>query len=234
MRTALLASLLVLGATAPVLAHIHLTYPAARTDSMTGDQKEQHCGVANQVRNPARTTVLAPGATITVTWLETIQHPGWFRIAFQPDGAVFGIPPSSGGNGFPNINQEGLDATNSSIVLKDRIPDGQLSLSVTLPNMECANCTLQFIQVMTDKAPYTVDANSDDIYFNCADITLSNTPAAPDAGPGGGGTPDAPGGGGGGGGGGDSVDGGCSTTDGTGLIGTALFAGLLALRRRRR
>ncbi len=229
MRNALLASLLVLGATAPALAHIHLTYPMARTDSLQGDQKEQHCGVANQVRNPARVTTLAPGATITVTWLETIQHPGFFRIAFQPTGSVFGIPPAVGATGFPTLNQEGLDATNNSIVLKDRIPDGQLSASVTLPNMECANCTLQFIQVMTDKPPYTTDALSDDIYFNCADITLSNTPVTPtpDGPPTGG--PDAgttpPGSG--------NVDGGCSTTDGSGLVGTALLAGLLALRRRR-
>ncbi len=232
MRSALLASVLLLGASAPAFAHIHLTAPLARTDSQTGDQKEQHCGVANQVRNPARVTTYAPGATITVTWLETIQHPGWFRIAFQPNGQVFGIPPAVGQGGFPTANQEGVDAANQSIVLKDRIPDGTLSATVTLPNMECANCTLQFIQVMTDKAPYTVDALSDDIYFNCADITLSNGPAAPDAGPGAGpdagaGSPDAGTGTG-------SVDGGCSTSGGGGLAGTALLVCLFALRRRRR
>ena len=234
MRSALLASVLILAASGPAFAHIHLTAPLGRTDSMTGDQKEQHCGVANQVRNPARVTTFTPGQTITVTWLETINHPGHYRIAFQPNGSIFGIPPAgAGAGGFPTVNQEGVDATNQSIVLKDRIPDGTLSTTVTLPNMECANCTLQFIQVMTDKPPYTVDALSDDIYFNCADITLSNTPAAPDAGPGAGpdagaGGPDAGSGGGG------SVDGGCSTSGGGGLAGTALLAGLFALRRRRR
>ena len=226
-----LASVLALAGT--VDAHIHLTSPMARTDSQLGDQKEQHCGVANQVRNPARVTVFQPGATITVTWMETIQHPGWFRIAFQPDGAVFGIPPvgAGGAGAFPTVNQEGLDAANNSIVLADRIADGLLSATVTLPNVECANCTLQFIQVMTDKAPYTIDALSDDIYFNCADITLSNTPGAPDAGPGAG--PDAGAGGDAGTGGGGTVDGGCSTSGGGGLAGTALLAGLFALRRRR-
>ncbi|MBA3405988.1 MAG: hypothetical protein H0U13_15120, partial [Gemmatimonadaceae bacterium] len=77
-------------------AHIHLTAPLARTDSMTGDQKAQHCGVDGQVRTN-RVTTFRPGETITVTWLETIDHPGWYRIAFQPNGSVFGIPPASNG-----------------------------------------------------------------------------------------------------------------------------------------
>jgi len=232
MRTILFSSLAaVLALAGTVDAHIHLTSPMARTDSLTGDQKEQHCGVANQVRNPARVTTFQPGATITVTWMETIQHPGWFRIAFQPDGAIFGIPPAGAGGGFPTLNQQGLDATNNSIVLADRIADGTLSASVTLPNVECANCTLQFIQVMTDKPPYTIDNLSDDIYFNCADITLSNgAPMQPDAGPGAGpdaGTgPDAGGGDG-------NVSGGCSV-GGSASWPLALVLGALLVRRRRR
>src|SRR5687767_5344915 len=52
---------------------------------------------------------------------------------------------------------------------------------ITLPNMTCENCTLQLIQLMTDKPPYTVDATSDDIYFQCADIALRG-PGGTDAG----------------------------------------------------
>ena len=206
-------------------AHIHLTYPLSRTDSLLGDQKAEPCGIAGQVRNPARVTTLRPGQTITVTWMETVNHPGWFRIAFHPNGASFGIPPASAGLcvrpnmqtvacpvgitdcNFPTVNQEGPDGASGSIILKDRIADGTLSLDVTLPNMECDNCTLQLIQVMVDKCPYTTDLASDDIYFNCADLTLSAS--APDAGvpPDAGGNPGGPdagddGGGGGGGGGG--------------------------------
>ncbi|MDB4963743.1 MAG: uncharacterized protein JWP01_3742 [Myxococcales bacterium] len=246
MRTILTGILVSLATLAGVAdAHIHLTYPQARTDSQTGDQKDQHCGVANQVRNPARVTELRPGATITVTWLETINHPGWYRIAFQPNGQIFGIPPASNGQAnplgtliagnFPTANQEGVDNDNGSIVLKDRIPDGTLSTQVTLPSMECTNCTLQFIQVMIDKPDYTTDAASDDIYFNCADITLSNAaPMAPDAGPGAG--PDAGAGGpdAGTGGGDGNVSGGCSATGGGGALGPiALVLGALLLRRRR-
>jgi hypothetical protein len=233
MRTALVVAALSLVPVGLADAHIHLTKPLARTDSLTGDQKDQHCGVANQVRNPARVTTFSPGETITVEWMETIQHPGYFRIALQPDGAVFSIPPATAGNcgqpcpaGITNCNfppllqgdQTGMtDATTGSIILKDKIPDGTLSTTVTLPNMECANCTLQFIQVMTDKCPYTIDAASDDIYFNCADITIAAN--APDAGMGA--TPDAGTGGGSNNGSGDGqggeLSGGCSTGNATGL-----------------
>src|SRR5436190_15782298 len=53
-------------------AHVHLTFPTSRTDSLLGDQKEQHCGVATYVRadHPERTSTFPPGATITVTWME--------------------------------------------------------------------------------------------------------------------------------------------------------------------
>lgn len=229
------------------IAHIHMTFPEARTDALTGDQKVEHCGTVNWVRadHPDRNNVFLPGSTITVTWLETINHPGHYRIAFQPNGEVFGVPQPAAGlcKGsiacpvgvtnceFPAVNQEGTDPVNGSIVLKDLIADGMLSTQITLPNIECANCTLQVIQLMTDKCPYTANAQSDDIYFKCADITLSAS--APDAGPqpgvdagptgpdaGNANNPDAGGG-----------CGGCSTGASGGFAVVAFLAGL---RRRRR
>lgn len=150
-------------------AHIHLTYPLSRTDDPLGEQKAQHCGTSNSDRNPDRVTTFAPGQTITVTWDETIDHNGHFRIAFNPDGDTFGIPPEM------EVSTEGTDP----LVLKDLIADGTSSAEITLPNIECDNCTLQFIQVMYDKPPYTTDEDSDDIYFNCADLRLTNTPGDP-------------------------------------------------------
>ena len=218
-------------------AHIHMTSPRHRTDAPTGDQKEEHCGTPGWVRasHPDRIAYFLPGATVTVTWDETIQHPGYFRISFQPDGEVFRIPLCGGGGAGPdcglNFPDENLTGQtdpggSGSLILADQILDGTLSTQVTLPNMECSNCTLQLIQVMTDKPPYTRDALSDDIYFNCADVVLSNSPP-PDAGPdGGGGNPAAdadPGGGG--------TTGGCSTGGGSSGILTALS--LVCLFRRR-
>jgi MYXO-CTERM domain-containing protein len=209
-------------------AHIHLTTPRARTDSLTGDQKYRHCGVAGQTRIPSRVTTYRPGETITVTWLETVNHPGYYRIAFQPDGDTFGIPPPGNGPpaGYPSLDQTGMTDGTGALILKDFIPDGMLSAQITFPMMECNNCTLQFIQVMTDKPPYTIDM-SNDIYFNCADITLSNDAPMVDVGgmPG----PDAgidpgnnPGGG-----------SGCSTQGPTGLPLALVVLGLILGRRRR-
>lgn len=185
--------------------------------------KQGPCGVAGSVRG-TNVTTLAPGSTITIKWNETIDHPGHYRISFDMDGNDFIVPPTANGS------TEGM--TN---VIKDLIPDIQggtvprpYTFDFTLPNMECANCTLQVIQLMTDKPPYTTDAASDDIYYQCADITLAtNAPDAgvqdtPDAGMGSGGSDN---------GGGGSVSGGCSTGNATGLV---ALVGLLGLRRRRR
>jgi hypothetical protein len=218
---------------ASAAAHIHLTAPQSRIDTLAGqDQKEQHCGVLNQART-TRVTTFKPGETITVTWMETVNHTGWFRIAFQQNGDTFPIPAASNGpagNGnpstYPTKDETGMtDALTGAIILKDRIPDGTLSTQVTLPNAECNNCTLQFIQLMTDKPDYTTDVASDDIYFNCADLVLSNGAAMPDAG-GGGVDQDASNGGNNN----ASTSGGCSTTGGAGL---AIGLALLTLRRRR-
>ncbi len=81
------------------------------------------------------------------------------------------------------------------------------TIDVTLPDVECTNCFLQMIQFMTDKPPLDPDPNltaigqtpqtngGNDLYFRCANITLTNDPNAvistdpevtgedPDAGP---------------------------------------------------
>ena len=126
----------------------------------------------------------------------------------------------------------GMTDGSGALILKDFIQDGMQSTSVTLPDMECNNCTLQFIQIMTDKSPYTVDGTSDDIYFNCADITLSTTappPADSTPNPGQEAGVDPPPEGG--------VDSGCCSTSGgspTGILLGLVVGGLILRRRRRR
>ena len=204
--------LVLLGA-APAAAHIALNVPEQRPGTA---QKDEPCGETGGLRSD-NVAVYEPGETITVQWEETIGHPGYYRISFDADGTDFTIPPA--------IEDTSLDEN----VLVDLITDIQPGLNsyeqeITFPNMECENCTLQVIQVMTDKLPYTTDAASDDIYFRCADIALriggapgvdagvpgpDADPAAPDAG----GNPASP----------DRV-GGCQTSDGSGT-----GAGMLAL-----
>jgi len=203
-------------------AHIQLMYPPARTTM----QKTRHCGDPAAARSASPTT-LAPGSQLKVVWYETIDHPGHFRISFDADGNDFFIPPNA------TTTTVGLDPT----VMVDLIADVQGNFpaggrkyeqTITLPNMECTNCTLQVIQLMTDKPPYTTTATSDDIYYQCADIVLSNSAPPPmvDAGvPNGDAATTDPG----------NSSGGCATSNASGdallVAGSAL--GLVIARRRR-
>jgi MYXO-CTERM domain-containing protein len=246
MRSALVAVLVALPAVAH--AHIYLTAPTGRGEPPNGDpQKNKHCG--RQGRMLDRVTTLEPGATITVAWKETINHSGWYRISFQPNGEVFRIPPASNGpnsaganSNFPTEDYTGMtDPDNGSTVLMDRIlDDGNLVMKtrqITLPNIECDNCTLQVISVMTTSANYST-ADMGSIYYQCADITLARN--APDAGPQA--TDNDAGIDPGGGGGGSEtqynptiVSGGCSTGGASGTAPVALaLLGFAGLRRRRR
>jgi len=141
----------------PALAHIGLDEPVARYE----DQKNPPCGADNDERT-TNMSVFAPGQTITVSWRETIDHPSHYRISFDDDGTDDFVDPAE--------MQEYYSAPS---VLLDEIedtPGGGFSVDVTLPDVECDNCTLQVIQVMYDKPPYTIPGN--DIYYQCADLVL--------------------------------------------------------------
>lgn len=180
-------------------AHIALRSPAPRS----ADQKAGPCGAAGSTRG-ATVATYTPGETITVEWDETVDHPGHFRIAFDDDGQDVFVNPMLHTDSYP-------------WVLAEPIADkagGHYTQQVTLPDAECANCTLQLMQIMTTTEPY------DSFYYQCADIAISAN---------GGGS-----GSGGDGGGGES-SGGCAAGGGGGggVIGLGLAVGLIALRRRR-
>lgn len=139
-------------------AHIALMSPKPRSSEL----KEGPCGVAGDKRGTT-VTMFKPGETITVQWKETVSHTGHFRISFDEDGQDGFVDPKS----F-------TDLKTAPTVLVDDIKDKSgtqiYTQEVTLPDVECDRCTLQIIQVMTDKPPY---GDGDDIYYQCADITLS-------------------------------------------------------------
>jgi len=157
--------------TLPAAAHVRLESPASRY----GDQmKLRPCGIAGGVRTTTRVTTVRPGQVLTVVFDEFIDHPGYFRIAFDPAGDSALDPPVWNGASF--VNPPDVS------VLVDHIPNPpgltHGEVPVTLPNIECDNCTLQLIQVMTDKPPFD---GLDDFYYQCADLRLSST--APLGGP---------------------------------------------------
>lgn len=168
----LVLALLVASATAlpsAALAHLSLTAPVSRYGPEV--LKTGPCGVSDGERT-ANLTYFEPGETIEVRWDEYVQHPGHYRIAFDPDGVDDFVDPASM-----------TDLYSNEAVLLDGIEDRgerQYAVTVTLPDVSCDNCTLQVIQVMYDKPPYTTPGN--DIYYQCADLVLTGG-GAPDGGP---------------------------------------------------
>lgn len=156
MRIVTLASLLLLAGTAH--AHIQLVSPVQRSI----DQKSPPCGRTGSVRGTAVTT-FQPGETITLTWDETVNHPGHYRIAFDDDGDDVFQNPNNPNDNFPSTLMEPI---------ADKA-GGIYTASVTLPNTPCNNCTLQLVQVMTTSVPY----NS--FYYQCADIVIFGEPIDP-------------------------------------------------------
>lgn len=170
-RTSALAALVFTASwltSAAAHAHIELTAPARRD---APDIKLGPCGGTGGVNsapttrttNAARITRLRAGQKLTVTWRETIDHPGHYRIAFDADGQDDLVDPRA----FDDI----LSAPSGPVLL-DGIADqagGTYSVEVTLPDLNCERCTLQLIQVMTDKGPVWGD---NDVYYECADLVL--------------------------------------------------------------
>ena len=141
----------------PAHAHINLLSPTPRTTM----QKQGPCGAGpDDPRGPTVAT-FKPGEKIIVTFDEFVNHPGHFRIAFDDDGQDIFVDPKSFDDvgGGPGVLIDGIPDTNG----------GMSMIEVTLPDLECDNCVLQVIQVMTDKPPY---GDGNDMYYQCADIAL--------------------------------------------------------------
>lgn len=142
----------------PSLASAHLKLLAPTPRYVDDSRKEGPCG--NDPRG-LNVTVLPPGARLRVEWEETIPHPSHYRISFDPFGE----------NGLADPPTMQAYYSNDTVLL-DAIENtgGVMTADVDLPDVECESCTLQVIQVMYDKQPYTTPG--DDIYYTCADIVL--------------------------------------------------------------
>lgn len=102
-------------------------------------------------------TTFAPGQQVTVEWEETINHPGWFRIAFSPSNDL----------GFDAnvLKDDIIDTQTGPVDYNDPGTYHQYSTTITLPQTTCETCTLQLIQYMTENDPPSK-------YYSCADIRI--------------------------------------------------------------
>lgn len=163
---------------APIgLAHIDLTRPVPReqglrlADATNADLKAGPCGQRSNGRT-SKVNVFSPGETIEVAWTETTNHRSYYRLAFDVDGDD-GFPLFAG----PGVPEEGDDPIGNCpidgrVILAYELDDrsgGSHTRQITLPDVECENCTLQLVQYMYgSRSPY---------YFQCADLALRRAPA---------------------------------------------------------
>lgn len=161
-------------------AHLDLLYPEPRElgsdrRSTNSNLKQGPCGQDRRNERTQTVSVFRPGETITVAWNEYVNHTSYYRIAFDVDGddsfPVFAGRFVSEKDDDPAL----LCPVDGHVILAYEFDDrvrGDHSLEITLPNVECENCTLQVIQFMYGSSrPY---------YFQCADLALR--PGGADAG----------------------------------------------------
>jgi hypothetical protein len=160
--------------------------PRARGQN-EGNLKNTPCGQTADGRTTDRVTVLEPGQTITVTFDEFIDHPAYYRIAFDPDGDDFPMRTGVPANAVESTataeaaEQSLFQGTGSTLLAVVPEVNGEASsATVTLPDVECENCTLQLIEFMYDKA------DPQHGYYQCADIALrrAGSPGTPTEGEG--------------------------------------------------
>lgn len=149
--------------------------------------KQGPCGKANGERG-TNVYTYKPGEKIQIAVDEFIPHPGYFRVSFAKESDAEFVNPQT----VAPINRACMndpadkcgaaDFFNNPGVLADNLDPHKRGFprtytwDVTLPEVECENCTLQVIQVMTDAfpihAPYDPAYDSDDVYYQCIDIRL--------------------------------------------------------------
>jgi hypothetical protein len=160
------------------LAHIKLDEPpsAIVTDNSGNPQKTEPCGGNGTASNMVRT--VEAGSMLTVSWRETILHPGHFRISIAPDAGSFVTPTAELNQGGRNCARAPIENNPRWPTLVDGLfvhttarPNGMYSTQVRVPDAPCERCTLQLLQFMSAHAPPCW-------YYQCATLRI----VVPDAG----------------------------------------------------
>jgi len=149
--------------------------------------KKGPCGRKNGTKG-TKIYKYQPGETVKIAIDEFISHPGYFRVAFAKDSDSEFVNPKSvlplnrKCMSDPKDKCGATDFYNFPGVLADNLdphlrgPSKKYSWDIKMPDVECDNCTLQIIQVMTDAfpihAPFDPSYDSDDVYYSCIDIEL--------------------------------------------------------------
>jgi hypothetical protein len=148
-------------------AHTVMVTPPPRDVGLTGNDahKSGPCGGIGRAGKP---TKYAPGAPVTVKWMETVSHEGCFQIGFS----------QANDQTFTVLKQIDDPAGGAGMVYTD---------TVTLPaGITCPACTLVVRQLMQGGPcvgnPADPAAAAQGTYYSCADICVGDTCTDPTTG----------------------------------------------------
>jgi len=176
----------------PAVAHAHfkLMEPASWiVEDERGDpQKAGPCGGTNgNAGTPTNTVVQAVGGQkLHVKVMETIYHPGHYRIALAVNSRAE-LPADS--DVVTKESERGPRSVSATIQSAPKLPvlaDGlfvhtvkatePFETDVTLPNISCARCTLQIVEFM---AEHGYNNPGGYFYHHCADLQITADPGKP-------------------------------------------------------
>ena len=190
--TRVAAASAVLSIVVPVVmqAHFKLVEPASWLieDDRGDPQKAGPCGGTNtDYGKPSyAVTQVAGGSKLHIKVLETIYHPGHYRVALavnSPSELPVDPKPTTEttDRGPRSVSAEIMNPVQMPVLADGLFPhqakvDGPLETDVTLPNISCRRCTLQIIQFMEQHA---VNNPGMYTYHHCAVLQITADPKKP-------------------------------------------------------
>ena len=168
-------------------AHFKLIEPASWiVESERGDpQKAAPCGADDKAEMSKAVTPVKGGSLLHLKVLETIYHPGHYRVALAVNSREE-LPPDP--MTIERTTEKGPRSVWAAIQSPPQQPviaDGLFQhytrpaspqtyeADVQLPNITCAKCTLQVIQFMADHGYNQPGGYS---YHHCADLKITADP----------------------------------------------------------
>ena len=184
------AALLALAVPAAVDAHFKLLEPASWiVENERGDpQKSAPCGADPKAEMSAAASKVTGGSKLHLKVLETIYHPGHYRVALAVNSrSELPVDPIT----VEKMTERGPQSVWAAIQSPPQLPviaDGLFQhytrpaspqtweTDIQLPNITCAKCTLQVIQFMADHGYNQPGGYS---YHHCADLAITADSAKP-------------------------------------------------------
>ena len=186
MTKVIFAMVLAAACTAPavVQAHFKLVEPASWiVESERGDpQKAAPCGAVPDVKPSDAVTKVTGGSKLHLKVLETIYHPGHYRVALAVNSRAELPADPITGERMTERGPQSVWAAIQSPVQLPVIADGLFQHytrpsspqtfegDIQLPNITCAKCTLQVIQFMAEHGYNQPGGYS---YHHCADLSMT-------------------------------------------------------------